>query len=77
MRIPAIVSAFVITTAAIALAEGNASAAPEGAKVSGTPSHASTKGLTSRSNVAAGKGANRSGFCPPVRIPTIAARQTD
>jgi hypothetical protein len=63
MRVAVIAS----TIIAIAFAVSAASAAPkgQGKQVSGSPPHASTTGMAARSDVAAGHGANKRGFCPP------------
>ena len=64
MRIFAIVLA---GTALLAVSISSTTAAPRGHKggVTGVPPHASTTGLSSRSDVASRHGANRRGFCPP------------
>lgn len=62
-----IISIFAATV--IALSGGAALAQSQskgkGSEVNGTPPHASTTGVGSRSSVASKHGANKKGFCPP------------
>ena len=56
---------FAATVIAIGAGSALAKSGGNGAAMKGTPPHASTTGMASRSPVASTHGANKKGFCPP------------
>ena len=65
MRVAVITSTIVALACAMSISAASAAPKGQGKQISGTPPHASTTGMASRSDVAAQHGANKRGFCPP------------
>ena len=65
MRVAVITSTIVALACAMSISAASAAPKGQGKQISGTPPHASTTGMASRSDVAGQHGANKRGFCPP------------